>query len=216
MLTGSGTADVPLERLIQEARLSQYRLVRDRPSGPDISLLEPRTVEEAHERSLSASYGVGAQPLHTDGAHHSDPPDYVLLSSDAVSMVPTLLWRFRPDVDARALIHDLRHGLFTVRAGRSTFLATAFEAGHIRYDPGCMEPADARAQRVAAFFATKLESAVAFSWVKPGLVLAVSNRHVLHARADASDESERTLRRVALRVSRLPSQPAVISAVKLS
>jgi hypothetical protein len=203
----SSTRDISLERLIGQARQSRFNLVRDRQSGPEISLLEPRTVTDAHERSLSATFGVGPQPLHTDGAHHADPPDYVLLSSATVSSVPTLLWRFRPSVDARELVHDLRNGLFTVRAGRSSFLASALSSGQVRYDPGCMAPADARAQRAASFFDSKLEGAVPFLWETPGLVLAIANRYVLHARADASSETERQLQRVALRVTGLPTTP---------
>ena len=60
----SRASDISLDQLAVQARQSRLGLVRDRQSGPDISLLEPHTGTEAHERSLSATYGVGPQPLH--------------------------------------------------------------------------------------------------------------------------------------------------------
>jgi hypothetical protein len=83
-----------------------------------------------------------------------------------------------------------------------------------------MTAADGRAQRVASFFDSKLTEAVPFIWDTPGLVLAVANRHVLHARADASEETDRKLRRISLRVTGLPtvapSNSASAGSVKYS
>ena len=156
-------------------------------------------------------------PNHfTDGARHTDPPDWVLLSSVIASAVPTFLWRFRPNVDGRELVHDLRNGLFTVRSGRSSFLAPALHDSLIRYDPGCMAPADGRAQRAASFFESKLTDAVPFFWDTPGLVLAIANRSVLHGRADASEETDRKLRRITLRVTSAPNRPSANSPFKSS
>ncbi|MBX7451925.1 hypothetical protein GR927_28380 [Mycolicibacterium sp. 3033] len=211
----SSSSTVSLDRLTQQARLSRIAVVPDRKSGPDVSVLEPTDMSEAPERSLSAIYGTGTQPLHTDGAHHIEPPDIILLSSATVSTVPTLLWHFRPHVDAGELVHDLHNGLFTVRAGKHSFLAPALDSGHVRYDPGCMDPADGRAQRVADFFVSKLEAAVPFSWETPGLTLAIANRRVLHAREDASNETERQLQRVALRVRGLPSRASTTSSFSI-
>lgn len=198
----SSTTDTSLEELTKQARQQElFEPVRDRSWGPEVSILEPRSAPEAPERSLSAKYGLGPQPLHTDGAHHADPPDFILLSSPDVSSVPTLLWGFQLDASHLMLHHDFRNGLFTVRTGKSCFLAPAVQAGRIRYDPGCMESADARARRVAEFFDSTMSNAVPFAWDTPGAVLAIANRHTLHARADASEEKNRKLSRLALRLT---------------
>src|SRR6266540_143127 len=74
-----------------------------RPSGPLVDRLIPRNADEAPERSLSAFYGFGAFPLHTDAAHHQSPPRLVLLrlAGGAQSASATLL------LDLRAALADL-------------------------------------------------------------------------------------------------------------
>jgi hypothetical protein len=213
----SSTSTVSLDKLVQQVRLSRYQIVRDREAGPEISVLEPQSVAEAQEQSLSATYGEGPQPLHTDGAHQTDPPDYVLLTARSISNVPTFLLPFRKIRDGvdGELFHDLRNGLFTVRTGRTCFLASAFHSGRLRFDPGCMEPADGRARRVASFFAAHQNASEPFTWCTPDAVLAINNRNVLHARGDASGETERVLRRVTLRVKgrlALPKSPSPFGA----
>lgn len=193
----SCTDAVSFDRLVELGRLQRLGPLRNRRSGPEIALLEPVPTAAAHPRSLSAISGELLQPLHTDGAHHQHPPEFILLSSTSVSEVPTLLWHFQLNGPARGLIHDLRHGLFTVRPGPNAFLAPAWHSGGIRYDPGCMTPTDARSFRVAAFFESQIANAVPFHWETPGRVLAISNHQVLHARSDASGEVSRQLRRAA-------------------
>lgn len=192
---------VPLAILIQQAKSMEMDLVRNRTSGPLVSVLEPVELADARERSLSAISGDGMQPLHTDGAHHAAPPDFVLLACSNGSDVATHLWRFARYGNAPAPLHDLQHGLFTVETGRSSFLAPALDGRGIRYDPGCMRPADRRAMRAAEYLDGRMAEAQVFSWDMPGLVLAIANRQVLHARGDASEEHNRRLERVALRVT---------------
>ena len=44
-------------------------------------VLRPYTSEKAPKHSLSAVYGLGEQPLHSDRAHLRLPPDVVVLHS---------------------------------------------------------------------------------------------------------------------------------------
>jgi alpha-ketoglutarate-dependent taurine dioxygenase len=55
--------------------------------------------------------------------------------------------------------------------------------------------------RAAEYLDGRMAEAQVFSWDMPGLVLAIANRQVLHARGDASEEHNRRLERVALRVT---------------
>lgn len=182
-----------------------YSLAPSRERQFKVEVLKPTERADAHPNSLSARYGTGQQPLHTDGAHRDEPPEIVLLSAQEPSTVPTLLWRF-PTRIPQANIHDLREGLFTVRSGTRSFLAHAVEGYgerlRVRYDPGCMSPADGRARRALTFIEAASTMATRLEWDTPNTVLAISNRQVLHARGDATGEPDRRIERVALRVSR--------------
>ncbi|WP_418061428.1 hypothetical protein [Pimelobacter simplex] len=183
-------------------RLANGRIAAGR-NGRSIELLTPTEPAKAHLNSMSAVYGQGAQPFHTDGAHLETPPDVLIFRAAAASDVPTLLWNPRRSDDP-----DLDHGLFTVRdGGRHLFLATARSwsassgTWHHRFDPVCMSPSDARATRAAAALTDPPESEVIrFEWAAAGRVLAINNRSFLHARADATSHPGRLLERIALRL----------------
>lgn len=202
------TSHVSLQQLRFDAsvRVGQIAVTRTRPDSPAIDVLTPTAPEDAPDQSLSAIYGVGPQPLHTDGAHHAEPPHVVFFSCSQTSSVPTMLL-FVPGPVGLTMGDDLRNGLFAVSSGKTSFLAPAWtRSGRLRYDPGCMTPVDDRAVRVAGYFDSTptADSATAFHWNKPGVVLAVDNRNVLHARADASAEPDRALERMSIRVHQWP------------
>lgn len=200
--TGWATGTATLLAVQSSIARHGWTIRPNRASGPNVDMLVPVKQESARARSLSALFGMGAQPLHTDGAHHRVPPDIVVLAASARSAVTTSLWKFpRGGVPAQVR-NDLRHGLFVVSTAGKSFLAPAFEDGRLRYDPGCMSPADERARRVRAFFAETRESAVEHHWDTPDLVLVINNRAVVHARDDASSEPGRTIHRLALTIPR--------------
>ncbi len=197
---GWATVEGSMESLGWQVRFSDWALIPSRKNGPQVETLTPTTAQAAPKQSLSATYGQGAQPLHTDGAHHPNAPDLVILSVDEPSAVPTLLWRLdRKELSVQTW-SDLRHGLFTVRTGDDAFLAPAFTDGRLRFDPGCMTPSDARARRVVEFFEAKRDDAALHQWSSPGTLLAIDNRMVLHARASAEEEPGRVLRRASIRM----------------
>jgi len=199
---GVASTNGGLDRLASQARIAGWNAIASRPGGKPIEALEPTKDEEAHRRSISAQYGTGRQPLHTDCAHHQAPPDLLLLSVDEPSQVPTLLWGFDSAQFTHQQLTDLREGLFTVRTGSTAFLAPAMEHGRLRYDPVCMTPADPRSMRTAALIESLAETATPFHWNEPGRVLVINNRRFLHARHDASDEPQRSIKRMALRINK--------------
>jgi hypothetical protein len=191
----SGSGD--LESIRQQARSLGWVEVAPRRGDPTVSVLRPTEKTAARPNSLSARYGLGQQPLHTDGAHLHRPPDLVVLSAGRPSATPTGLWRATnalPPPPHTAL----RHGMFLVRNGRDSFYSPALTNSGYRYDPGCMTPCDARAAEVSGYFEQQLVHAAAYEWVGEGQVLVIDNRSVLHARsAVAEDDMDRELMRIA-------------------
>lgn len=188
-----------LQQIKYQSSLIGHEIVSSRKAGPLNELLKPTDQGHAPRQSLSATYGRGEQPLHTDGAHHVQPPEVVLLSVARTSDVPTLLWRFRTGELPEGTLDDLRHGLFTVRSGKDSFLAPALEGHRLRLDPGCMDAGDHRARRVLAFLESIRDEADRHTWVLPDTVLAIDNRRVLHARASTDGEPGRAMHRVTLK-----------------
>ena len=195
---GWAVEDGDLDSVEYQATLLGWEVVASRKAGPLAEVLKPTRASDAPPKSLSAKYGTGDQPLHTDGAHHTQPPDVILLSAEASSAVPTLLWRFSTGRVPNDVLQGLHHGLFTVRNGKDAFLAPALDGNRLRFDPGCMDPSDQRARRVLTYFESVREDAVRHEWTTSGQVLAIDNRGILHARASAEDEPDRAMGRVAL------------------
>lgn len=158
--------------------------VPNRRGEPAVRELRPTTRDAANPASLSAQVGLGEQLLHTDGAHLRRPPDYVILWCTETSATPTRVW----NPWTKVLTSPDRKGVFIVRSGGDTWLTTALKAGQLRFDPGCMTPADAAARRLAAALqappAGEVQQVV---WDTPGTVLLIRNRRVLHGRAAVAD-----------------------------
>jgi hypothetical protein len=176
-----------------------WKEIAARTNDPSIAALRPADQQQANPRSLSATYGMGAQPLHTDGAHLPDPPDLVVLCAAEPNFTPTLLWNSNAWSSTRTRPGDaLEHGVFLVNNGRDSFYATArLDPFGVRYDPGCMIPCDQRARLAAQYFAEVLEDAQEHQWTTKNSVLVIDNRTILHARgAVSSDDRARELRRI--------------------
>ena len=157
-----------------------------------VSTLTPTTADRAHPASISATVGMGEQPLHTDGAHHRNVPDYVLMWSTKTSSTPTRIWNPWQWIDPQD-----QHGMFVVRTGSETFLAPAVTGRYLRYDPGCMTPADAAARRLhSALQAPPSEAVHDVQWTTRNQILFLHNRTILHGRAALLDDPDRRIERV--------------------
>lgn len=198
---GWATAEASLDEVRSQAAEVGWTEVPIRSGEPAVATLRPKSAAEAPLNSLSAKYGRGAQPLHTDGAHLKMPPHIVVLYAPTSNATPTLLWspHESPSGPVPPSAHD---GVFVVDGGRDRFYATAFttESG-LRYDPGCMTPADARSREAAAYFRQVVEVAHQHSWSMDGMLLLIDNRQALHARAAvAQGDGNRQIQRVAYRI----------------
>ena len=197
----SGSCDA--ESVRKQAALLGWVEVAPRRGDPTVSVLRPAAASNANPNSLSAAYGLGQQPLHTDGAHMQEPLDVLVLISTRPSATPTRLWP--PNVPARqtrppSTTTALSDGMFLVRNGHDSFYAPALSGSRYRYDPGCMTPCDARAREVQEYFEHQLSRAFVHEWSAAGQVLVVANRRALHARSAVADgDLERELTRIAFR-----------------
>lgn len=193
-----------VESIRHQASALGWEEVSPRRGDPTVSILRPVSQMSAQPKSLSAIVGLGAQPLHTDGAHLPVPPDILVFSSEDTSTTPTLLWRPQVQPDrARIPYIQARHGMFLVSAGRESFFAPALEGRRYRFDPGCMSPCDARAQEVVDYFAGSLQHAIEHDWSSSDQLLIVNNRLTLHARTALTEgDEQRSLQRIAFRTGR--------------
>ena len=144
----SGSGDVEWVRR-QAAALGRTE-VAVRRGDPTVSLSRPVEASVAEPSPSSATYGLGDQPLHTDGAHLPVPPDFVVLVSARPSTTATRLWHAAAPVRNRPLlplVAALNHGMFLVLSGRDSFYAPAVSSGGYRDDPGCMVACDAPSTR---------------------------------------------------------------------
>jgi L-asparagine oxygenase len=183
--------------------------VGSRRSDPIVQPLTPVARAKASPRSLSAAHGLGAFPFHTDAAHHLDPPRWVVLrcADPGPSRRPTL-WKDSEEFDlADEERRLLRRSVWRVAARPRPFLAAVYTKGtagvdRIRFDPGCMTPADPSFDDAARLLQVAIASAQAHEvyWDRND-ALILDNGRCLHARAagDVSDASVRRLERVLIR-----------------
>lgn len=194
---GWATGRAPMMLIQTTAARLGWTEVPGRRGSPPVTTLRPTNQEDANPRSLSAHYGRGAQPLHTDGAHLAKPPDVVILTCTGTSDTPTRLWKTNIKDSFSFWPPDyVAHGVFLISNGRDSFFSTAFTSSGYRYDPGCMVPCDARARKAALFFEEEFENSSEHSWDEPGKILVIANRRALHARASATDDALREIHRI--------------------
>ncbi|PRY69504.1 hypothetical protein B0I08_102179 [Glaciihabitans tibetensis] len=193
--SGWATTSGTIEEVSRAASLSGLRSAI-LSGGKHHRVLVPHTTTEAPPRSLSAVYGLEAQPLHTDGAHLPEPPDLVILHSDSVSATPTVVWCWKGR-RAPWIPGHVDQGVFTVRGSRGSYLASARDVGRLRFDPVCMSPGDPQAKLTVKFFADERQRAHVHEWNEPNTLLFIDNRQSLHARnAVVEDPSTRAISRL--------------------
>lgn len=154
-------------------------------------ILKPMTPDEAPSRSLSATYGLGPQPLHTDGAHLATPPDIVVLYSAKPTNTSTLVWKLPIRTPS-----FLRSGVFTVNKLDGSFLTHAYENSRLRYDPGCMTPSDHLAKKVVSYFDAARSDAHIHQWSEDDTLLFIENNRALHARDALRTPEEQNTRHI--------------------
>lgn len=188
-----------LSELLAEAIAEGVEVSPTRAGEGPIGMLRAVESSAAHPQSLSAIYGLGRLPLHTDGAHQRRPPSVVILEADGARLGDaTLVWIADHATATSAVKTALRQGVFTVGRGRSAFLAHALDTdGRVRFDPGCMRPADDLARRAAMWFDRMRDEATPFCWAREARCVVIDNTRCLHGRPGGVRQG-RELRRLML------------------
>jgi alpha-ketoglutarate-dependent taurine dioxygenase len=178
-----------------------------RSTAPVVQDLMPLEVVSAPKKSLSALHGVGSFPFHTDGAHHRQPPRWVVMRcvDPGPANRPTLL------VDGAQLPltsrqwREVERAVWWVRSGGRSFPASIVkrkEGALFRYDRGCMTAAHRAFGAAGDLLEAAIEASdhVCLSW-RPHDVIVFDNWRMLHARGTAcgSDTGVRRLQRILVR-----------------
>lgn len=176
--------------------LGQPRATRKR--GPLIDYLAPTNRCAANPRSLSARYGLSQFPWHTDGAHWSMPPRYLIIGCLEANQqaAETLICEGRNFAALNST--TARSSVFRITNSCNSFYATARDTSdrYYRYDPGCMTPVDVGAQDIMrAIDHQEPEDVHTIEWCA-GSFLLLDNWRFLHSRAATIESAERKLLRV--------------------
>lgn len=164
-------------------------------------VIRPQAAEDAHPRSLSAKFGLGALPLHVELSHRPRPCRYILLGCldpGSPGVATTLLSRRTLNLSANEL-RLLETAPILVRAGRRSFYSTILppDREFLRYDPGCLEAVDERGRDALDLVQRRLCSSVPeiHQWCR-GDILVIDNWRTLHGRTLSDQGSGRRLVRI--------------------
>lgn len=153
--------------------------------------LVPLAKLEARQNTLSKIVGRAEQNPHTDGAHLSNPPFYILLWSmnSNHSHAKTNVWKASlSELDTKFLT-DFRQSIWCVRTRSDKFhYRKCLEAnGTIRWDSGCFRKCVSGSLDSAEVDQqlSKL-SKYEITW-EPGKAVLIDNRMALHGRGDSKD-----------------------------
>ena len=160
----------------------------------------PRSVNEAHPRSLSRIHGLGALPLHVELSHRARPCRYVLLGCvdpGSGGAATTLLDRCGLDFGGD-LTKEMGSAPVLVRSGRRSFYSTLLPRcrSWLRFDRDCIEPVGSRGAAMFGRVSRLIDgSRVGVHRWAAGDVLLIDNWRVLHGReAVAPGDGRRMLR----------------------
>lgn len=177
------------------------------PTGELVREIRAMPAVDTKTGSLTATFGTGRFPLHTDTAFWPIPARYLVMRVHGDVRRPTTVRSFQ-DLFRRCPKHSLRlaeESTWLVRTPSTSFYSSMlFRCAHQfawRYDRNCMFPVNAQAVELAAvlveFAASDFGEPV--SWFHDS-ALVLSNWAVLHGRGAAPNaEGVRVLERIYVR-----------------
>jgi hypothetical protein len=165
-----------------------------------IEAIRPTSSATARPASLSAIYGFGEFPWHTDTAHWLQPARFLIIGclDSGEADVPTLVLH----QDGINLSPEERSiagaSPFLIANGRRSFFSTIYSKGRgfLRFDPGCMRPTDDDGAQLSNKLLTAgTETATAIRW-RAGRIAIIDNWNCLHRRPNAELAARRQLLRI--------------------
>lgn len=176
--------------------------IASRKSKGVVHPLVPLTKKEAFPNSLSSKFETGRFPLHVDTAYWTTPCRYLILGcvKAGESQRPTNLLDFSTLDFSDAEKELLFNSPFLIQNGRRSFYGSVLsrDRSFVRYDPGCMVPANMNSQKIDHILSSeRLENVSHELFWETGMVLVIDNWRVLHGRGvQQKDGRDRELYRV--------------------
>jgi len=173
-------------------RLSEYanelgEPIKGRKSVDIVQKLVPISKDKAHPYSLSSKHATGVFPLHVDTAHWITPCRYLIFGclNEGESLRPTILLDFNSLELTMEEKDYLYNSPFIIKNGRNSFYGSIL-ANHrefIRYDSGCMTPANGGTCKMEDLLSSKKvqESLTKIIW-ESGMILIIDNWRIMHGR----------------------------------
>lgn len=180
------TADDASDSTEKVARI--IGVVEKIPGVTTVQRLTAKLRSQASPASYSGIYGLGRFPLHTDMAHWTRPPRYLMLRCivpDPSVKTTILLSQFALQGEDEI---ELKRSLFRPRRridGRLT-VTRLYQEGMFRWDPLFIEPLNARGMALSDRVKSRFGEArpMEISLENPGESLIIDNWLVLHGRTE--------------------------------
>lgn len=168
---------------------------------------ELRVVDSAQARplTLSATFGTGTFPLHTDTAFWPTPARFLVMLAEGDIRRTTAVCSMRRILNSGGidLMKLIEKSVWMVtRRDESRYCLMTLNMksvwSGVRFDRQCMKPANGSAREVADYFDTDgcATSVEQLEW-RPQTAVIISNWHALHGRgSQPANEQKRILQRI--------------------
>jgi hypothetical protein len=159
----------------------------------------------ARPYTLSATFGSGRFPLHTDTAFWTLPARFLVMRAIGDTRRPTTVCPFSDlfELAGDKLATVVRKSVWSLRASTASIYCEMSFRGHsrslgFRYDRQCMTPANLAAREVDEYITSAASETVTqlISWSE-GTAVVIANWVSLHGRGPKPpDEQERIVQRI--------------------
>jgi len=161
---------------------------------PTVQKLCPKNLNNAKPNTYSGNYGLNAFPLHTDMAHWSSPPHYLLLRcAGPATNVKTLLLDLEHIINTESKI-TLNRALFRPRRSldNKTCLLRLTENNILRWDELFLSPVNQTAKDLSnrILEKIKLSTPITIGLTKKTECIIIDNWRALHGRTPVVEKFE--------------------------
>ena len=177
----------------------------EQPPTIQVERISPKTSPQARHGTLSARYGLGPFPLHTERAHWRSPPRYLIFRSvgEVTDRPTTLLDSYALKADKK-LVQELLETQWIVQWGDDSFRSPVLtplptpEQWQIRYDRCCMSLSEDAPPELNVRLDQTFDSLIPeHHFWRLGEILLIDNWRMLHGRGtSAVEDFGRVLERI--------------------
>ncbi|ASK68016.1 hypothetical protein CF168_03560 [Shewanella bicestrii] len=168
----------------------------------DAQLISPKDKDNALKNQYSGEFGLDAFPLHTDLAHWSQPPNYLMLR--CIKGDERVATKILPLDIIKDMLeqHGIRRSVVKSRGRNGCLFPLLFNVNgecFIRWDSYFLEPINENARVIRKLMLTRevWELAIDVYLVNFGDTLILNNHAILHGRSNIpSNFTERKIERI--------------------